>query len=118
MMGMQKHVLSLLIVLLLGCAQDSVLESKTGNIAFYLSEDANVSGRRMFDYRPAFVLLSIEKANGEVVEKNKKIPLYSFSTGYVSEDLLLATADYKLTQFVVLNSDDEVIYATPREGSP
>jgi hypothetical protein len=118
MMGMQKHVLSLLIVLLLGCAQDNVLESKTGNIAFYLSEDANVNGRRLFDYRPAFVLLSIEKSNGEVVEKNKKIPLYSFSTGYVSEDLLLATGDYKLTQFMVLNSDDEVIYATPREGSP
>src|SRR5688500_14105862 len=97
MMGMQKHVLSLLIVLLLGCAQDIVLESKTGNISFYLSVDANVSRRRLFDYLLDFVLFSLEKAYGEVFEKNKKIPLYSFSTDYVSEHLLLSTGDYKLT---------------------
>jgi hypothetical protein len=120
-MGMQKNVLSLLIVLLLllGCTQDDVLESETGNIAFYFSEDdTKVNGRWHSDYQPAFVLLSIEKASGEIVENNKKIPLYRFSTGYLSQDLLLETGEYKLTQFMVLDAGNEVVYATPREESP
>ena len=64
---------------------------------------------------PAFVLFSIKDSNGEVQE-NIKLSLTSFGQRYISENLELQEGKYQLTQFVVLEEAEKIIYATPLEG--
>jgi hypothetical protein len=63
------------------------------------------------------LLVSIEDANGNVLETKKELSLYTFEGEFLSEPLALPVGNYKLTEFIVLNGKNEVIYVTPLEGS-
>lgn len=63
------------------------------------------------------IMLSIEEINGAVVISDSLIPLYIFGTGFVSENVELETGQYRLTKFLVINPEGEVVYASPLEGS-
>jgi len=64
------------------------------------------------------IMISIEDMDGNVVIQDSLIPVYSFGTGFTSENVELKTGDYNLTKFLVINPAGEVIYAAPIEGSP
>ena len=66
-----------------------------------------------------YVVLTIGKSNGEKLYESKKLELYNFGGSFISESLSLEVdeAPYKLTEFLVLDKDDNVIFAAPLEGS-
>ena len=69
--------------------------------------DGRVSGLS----HPAFLFVSIEDMQGNIA--NKTIALHAFGSGYTTEGLVLSTGDYKLKKFLVLDSANTTIYATP-----
>ncbi|HEU5291814.1 MAG TPA: hypothetical protein VFU05_14290 [Cyclobacteriaceae bacterium] len=113
---MKKFSLLALLILMLGCQEDTI-NPKKGFINFSFSN--NTEGGRIGDApAPVAVLISLADANDNVIEQDKRLPLYAFGSGLVSENLQLATGNYKLMKFMVLAADNTVIFATPVEGSP
>lgn len=85
---------------------------KAGPAAFglksgYLKEDAR------------YIVITIEKSNGEKVYTSKRLELYNFSGSFISQSIALEVANtpYKLTEFLVLDLNYKVIFATPLESS-
>lgn len=84
---------------------------------------ANVSGLRKVattektDAR--YLLITVENEKGEKIYDTKKIELYQFNGSFVSDPISLDVSDkqYKLTQFLVLDADNNAIYCTPLEKS-
>jgi hypothetical protein len=64
------------------------------------------------------ILLSIDDLEGNHVFTDKMIPLYTFGTDFISENLEIMAGEYKLTKFMVINPSGSVVFATPVEGSP
>lgn len=64
------------------------------------------------------LIVSVEDTEGNPVLTDELIPVYIFGTGFISEDVEMASGDYTLTKFMVINPAGEVIMATPVEGSP
>jgi hypothetical protein len=108
----------LLICLLVSCQlEDNDIPAK-GLIQFsYKAENPNSGGRTKDTPTPAAVLLTLTDNEGSVIEQNKKLSLYAFGSSFTSEGLQLTVGNYVLTQFVVLDAADEIIYAAPLEGS-
>jgi hypothetical protein len=97
------------------CKKDKTSEGN-GNITFGIgsslksvsaNDSANVSS----------VIVTIVNQQNQVVVESKKIELYSFGTGMVSESLQLEAGLYKLTKFLVVDSYDSIIYAAPISGA-
>ncbi len=65
----------------------------------------------------AFVVVSIEDEKGNVVKNSEKIELYNMQGNYISKPLGLVVGNYKLTCFLVLDRDNNVVYASPVNGS-
>lgn len=63
------------------------------------------------------LLVSIEDSEGGVVCDRKNIQLYKMGEGFISEPLALEVGEYRLTEFLVLDDQEQVIFATPIEGS-
>jgi hypothetical protein len=64
------------------------------------------------------LIISVEDTSGNVVIDTKQILLYNFSGNFISEPVSLKAGNYKLTKYLVLDSSNTVIYATPVTGSP
>jgi hypothetical protein len=118
MMKRLTSVLSILILQFLSfsCQPDESLPSTLGKATFSLSPQTRNNGRISGTATPAFVLLSVKDSEGKAQE-NIKLPLYSLGQSYLSENLELEIGAYQLSQFVVLDATNKIIYATPLEGS-
>ena len=64
------------------------------------------------------ILISVEDLAGNAVLTDKLVPLYTFGTEYVSDNVEIKTGEYKLIKFMVINTLGDVVYATPMTGSP
>ncbi len=64
------------------------------------------------------IMVSVTDTMGNAVLTDKLIPLYSFGSEFVSENIELNTGVYKLTKFMVVNTTGAVVYAAPLAGSP
>jgi hypothetical protein len=96
---------------------DSSVSKPEGKVSFVLpSVSLNQSGRMKTDSIYA-VVVSISDKNGVNVYDKKKLPLYSFDEGYLSEVLAMPPGAYTLDEFLVINRDNQVMYASPMEGS-
>ena len=49
------------------------------------------------------LMISIEDMEGNTVMNDSLIPLYTFGTGFISENVELKAGGYKLTKFIVIN---------------
>ena len=67
---------------------------------------------------PLQLLLSVEDGRGNVIFNDKLIPIFSFGTGYMSENIEMKAGDFNLTKFMVVNAAGEIVYAAPMRGSP
>jgi hypothetical protein len=81
----------------------------------------NLNGGRVADSAESkSVLVTIKDNSGEVVANRKQLAMHKFGNELLSLPLTLKTTgsiQYHLTEFFVINSNDQVVYATPREGS-
>ncbi|MCP4180211.1 MAG: hypothetical protein GY756_20800 [bacterium] len=116
-----KHSLSIPLVLLLlvgflnSCKKSSdnpaLVESKV-EFVFSSSQIKSVSEQGL-----ANIVISVEDAQGNSILNSEKIDIYHMNGKYISEPVEMLVGDYKLTRFLVLNGENDVVYATPKEGS-
>jgi hypothetical protein len=64
------------------------------------------------------IMISVEDMEGNPVFTDKLIPLYTFGTGFVSENVEIKAGEYKLTKFLVIDPSGDVVYAAPLAGFP
>jgi hypothetical protein len=119
---MKKLIISalsfyVLLIFFPSCQHEETPSPIKGKVTFSLSQVTRSDGQGKETATPAFVVLDVEDSHGQVQE-NIKLPLLTFGQNYISENLDLQTGDYRITQFIVLDAVDEVIYVTPMEGSP
>jgi hypothetical protein len=105
-----------LTLFLYSCKEEENISRIKGRIAFSPSQTARIDGRTGEIEKPAFVLLSIKDSNG-ITQEKMKLSLLTFGQGYISESVELETGKYQLTEFILLDSSSNAIYATPVEGS-
>ena len=104
-------------VLVVSCAEDAqenLPADGTINVSLTLPAEGSSSGRSLDDPKPAYLLLSID---GPSQLSMKKVRIYPFEGSYLSEAITLMEGDYQLTDFIVLDETEEVIYAAPKQGS-
>jgi len=121
--------LILIILVLIGVISLSSCEKKSDEsgkgkleISLNLPDETNPSKSGVFTDSSRVVsyhlMISIEDKEGKIVMSDSLIPLYTFGTGYVSQNVELKTGEYKLTKFMVFNPSGEVIFAAPFKDAP
>jgi hypothetical protein len=118
-MKTQIKILLFLSILVVGfsCDDEEPVVNKKSYVSFGVSEHLNPSGRVSSENTPTAVILSIVNSNGGVVLENKVLPLVAFGQSFVTENIQINVGQYRLTKFLVLGGNNEVLYATPVEGS-
>jgi hypothetical protein len=105
----------LIVGLLFSCEKEGDFTRKNGYVRFNYKQPQNPGGK-VLTSEPAFVLVTILE-NNIPVEQSLVLPLFSFGSGYVSEPIQLPVGDYTLSEFLILDSENNIIYACPIEGS-
>jgi len=100
----------------LSCQHNDSISPVNSSVTFSFTSAVRNSGRVKETSDPAFVLLSVKGGNGQERD-NLKLRLHPFGQSLISESLVLQTGAYQLTQFFVLDSAENVIYAAPVSGS-
>lgn len=143
---MLRKIIACLVVLLLcfSCSVESFDGSDTGSEQGS-SGDANTKGKVKFSFAQdgmvpntnqvlnlsrssavaetvvpedaRAVIVTIEDEDGNIVHDRLNIPLFNMNGYLITGPLDLYVGSYNLTEFLVLDEDDNVIYATPKEGS-
>lgn len=112
-----KGTFLLLIVLAVFACEEDDPTNKTGDIQFTLSRIAGSTGGRLKE-DAASIVVTIKSSSGQLIHERKKLGLIAFGDDYLTEPIALTTGNYHLTEFIVLDSKETAIYATPLEGSP
>ncbi|MCD9019724.1 PKD domain-containing protein [Parachryseolinea silvisoli] len=116
---MKNWLLTVLLLALVptGCREDVAV--KPSVIRFTLNPRASDSQGRQATSLPegASLYVSIRHAGGEEVYNLEPVRLLKLGDEYISEPLVLPGGDYELTDFLVADSDGNVVFATPREGA-
>ncbi len=120
---MKKNLVYMLLLLVVGfasCKKDNDNENEsqgTIQLGLGLAQQQSKLKSKTSNETPATIVITIADTKGKVAIESKKIALFNMNGSYLSEPLSLKTGDYKITKFLVLNSSDSVIYATPLNGS-
>jgi hypothetical protein len=101
----------------LSCDHEEAIIEKNGRVSFVVSHKTADGGRQSEENVPASLLLSLADAQGNVIFENKRLELLQFGEGFVTESIVLTKGPYSITKFLVLNSANKVLHATPLEGS-
>jgi hypothetical protein len=65
----------------------------------------------------AYAVVSVEDSNGKIIKNSEKVELYNMNGNYISKPLSLLKGNYKLTGFLVLDGNNNVVYISPLKGS-
>jgi Concanavalin A-like lectin/glucanases superfamily len=103
-------------IFIFSCKKENSGNGK-GEVQFNLIKQTSNLKSATNDPRASFVLVSIETLEGVKKFDKEKIELFSFGEGNLSKPISLEVGNYKLTEFAVLDSAGNVIYATPVTGS-
>ena len=87
-----------------------------GYVTFSLSQ-GKISGGRVAAGAASSAVISIKDGQGNLIYENHKLSLLAFGQDYISESLQLGAGNFTLMGFAILNSADEIIYASPVENS-
>jgi hypothetical protein len=86
-------------------------------LSFTKTEISSKLDAKINDIEPTELLISLENQAGEVIYKNEKIELFKFNDSYISTVISLKVGDYRLTEFMVVDANNNIVYVTPKEGS-
>jgi hypothetical protein len=107
---------------LYSCENKGFYQEEKGSAEFSVSlpaqNDAKSGAEADSSVISYHILTSVENLQGSVVFTDSLIPLYTFGSDFVSENIKLNAGEYKLTKFMVINSAGTVVYAAPVAGSP
>jgi hypothetical protein len=106
--------LTLLLVGLMQCGEEGEPQNQLINFAFDIQ---NSSGGRIqpLTLPPgASVYISISNTIGEPVLRNHKIEIFKSGDQYVTRSIELKPARYEITDFLITDEDDSVLYVIPK----
>lgn len=110
-----SFAIAALCTILLSCENENPT-TDNGKIEFSFSEKNQNSGGRT-NGSATSIVITIKDSKGKLVYEKKKIALFQFSGEFLSEPVDLKPGNYALTEFLVLDENNAVIFATPLEGS-
>jgi hypothetical protein len=102
----------------IACDRDDAINKETGRVTFSFSKKEITGGRTQISGTPTSIVVNVENAAGNIVLESKKLQLLGFGDNYITENVALEVGAYKITSFIVLNENNQAIYATPVAGSP
>lgn len=100
------------------CKEDGQKSTERGRVHLMFSTADNNIGRENSTNDARFVVVTIKSVDGTEVCAGEKLSLLSNGDLYVSLPLQLATGTHKLVEFLVLDSEDNLVYAAPKQSSP
>ncbi len=107
---------AIITLLIIGCKEDNNdLANVDYTFAFSLQ---NANGRISSDYAVKSILVSVTDNNGNEIYKLKEIKVYNFDGEFISEPISLIPGNYSVTDFLVIDENQNVVYVTPKSGSP
>lgn len=121
MKAIRSQLLMLLLAVMFGCHDESLekKESVQFSIDLAFTDD---SGGRISDASEvpagASLRVSIATQGGTSVLNMEEIELLRVGGSLTTAPIQLSTGSYKLTDFMIVSDDGEVLFATPRRGSP
>lgn len=125
---MKKIIISICSLVILSftynsCKKDDVQPNKkegTVEFGFNLKIPSHSSAQKSSlkaVAEPAAVIVSVKKANGSLAYNMEKVELYTMNGYYISKPLSLVPGNYTIEQFLVVDASNNVIYASPLQGS-
>lgn len=112
---LKYFLVTAVMISLVSCDGDDPSISYSGNIQFAFSQEGIVGGR--MQQGSLSILLSIKDSGGIYLYEKKQLSLYKFGEEYLSEPISLSTGDFHLAEFIVLDENNEALYASPLENS-
>ena len=115
--------LILLLVIVFSCNKDKYENSSSkGQVEFTLSGDVQqMAVRSASDSAVSNVIsaavVTITDASGNIIQNGVSIPLSNINGSYISNPIALITGNYQLTEFLLVNQKNQVIYASPLKSS-
>lgn len=109
-------VAALFLVVTNSCKEDDSFDpNATGDllVSFNKVDASNLKS----EAKPSKVLISLENESQEKIFINEEIQLYKFGESYISTVIPLTVGVYTLSEFMVMDDNNNVLYATPKEGS-
>jgi Concanavalin A-like lectin/glucanases superfamily len=97
------------------CIENENPATESGSVQFSIGQLASENAR--VQNEASAVLITVKRSDGSLAYNRQKLTLYTFGSEFISEPVSFLTGNYQLTEFFVLNENDEVIYAAPLEGS-
>ncbi len=97
---------------------DSFDPNAKGELVLGFTSNENLLNlKNSFKTGPVSLLLSVKNNSGDYEFYNEKIELYKFNNEYISSPISFLVGEYQITDFMVLDESNNVLYATPKEGS-
>lgn len=92
---------------------------RTGSIDFGMNPSAEEALKSLStqQYDVYAALVTIVGKDGETIYEKEYIEFYSWGESFVTKSLKLNVGDYRLTEFLLIDSSGNVTWATPLEGS-
>jgi uncharacterized protein (TIGR02145 family) len=113
--------LLLLFTVILSCQKENIDTSLNTGIEFSLQNVTNSELKCTPVYelnRAKSIILTIKKEDGSPTNyTSAKIDVFKLGDAFICEKLLLSPGNYKLTEFLVADSLDNIIFAAPLDGS-
>jgi uncharacterized protein (TIGR02145 family) len=109
-----------LLIFISGCVKEDSEQVETfGDLNFILDiNDKNEGARTLNMNDTDAILITIKKNDGSATQySTKEIKLYNLNGQFISQKISLPVGNYLLTEFLVIDSEDQVVYATPEKGS-
>lgn len=108
--------LSIYSLLLLSCTENEneVVLQEEGKVEFSFNTISK-NNLRTQKNSVSYLLISIVDSKDRDILNRQKIRLYSFGENFISEPIPLNTGRYFLTEFLILDDEERVIYATPKK---
>jgi hypothetical protein len=117
-----KKILNLFIasipaIIFLACDDDGTrVESETVQFSFSQLAAENSDGRLQELPDNIRLYVSLENSAGRVT-KNEVLDILAFGDSYITESVQLPLGRYSIKDFFILNSSNEILFATPKRGS-
>ena len=112
-----------LVLVLISCKEAenheifSLPANQPQSVQFTFSPNSNADSRSTLIEGGTHLRINIQTTDGEPVLTDEEIMINPFGNSYISEWIILPVADYYMTSFLVLNEQEQVIYASPISGS-
>ncbi len=93
-------------------------EDQKGTIQFQLEMEGTKALKGATDAdQISAALVTIRDVNGMLIYEKEHLPLYSFGNSYATRSLELPAGGFTLEEFMLVDANGVVRWATPREGS-